>query len=79
VQLTAEQVAHLAELRDESELLALVNARIAALGGEMIPVRGNSQPPDERPDPTVGLGRLGLRGCRKENTATTTHTPPLTS
>jgi hypothetical protein len=39
VVLTPEQERHIAALRAESRLLAQVNARIVALGGEPIPIR----------------------------------------
>lgn len=42
MKLSAEEAAHLAGPRDESELIALVNQRILELGGEMIPVRNGS-------------------------------------
>jgi hypothetical protein len=45
VVLTPEQKRHIAALRAESRLLAQVNARIVALGGEPIPIRSA---PDRR-------------------------------
>lgn len=39
MQLTPEQVRHLKALRAESPTLAVINAKIAALGGEMLPLR----------------------------------------